>query len=203
MPEEIQKPCAVAPRDLLCRVLRLLPISKEKLRLALVSKAWKEAMLDPNSHADRLTGQAIDVRAPPMGDLLQGVSTLSPQMLPALRELTYTGHFIRPEVLSNTFAYLHEFQHLEHVEVTCHIDFNDWSALPRFKLPVNYKTLSITLGNAHNHMPEYFMQGVGDTALPLVTHLRVLDDEGFPEECWLVHDWDRSRLGFAQARRSS
>lgn len=42
------------PQHLLCRVLSLVPLSKSKLQLGLVNKAWLQALIQPQSHSKQL-----------------------------------------------------------------------------------------------------------------------------------------------------
>ena len=42
---------------LLCRILSLVPLSKSKLRLCIVSRAWQDAILSPDSHSAQLPQQ--------------------------------------------------------------------------------------------------------------------------------------------------
>ena len=56
-----QQESAGAPeltQELLCRVLKLVPLCKAKLRLCSVNKAWKAALLDPHSHSEDLPAKA-------------------------------------------------------------------------------------------------------------------------------------------------
>ena len=41
------------PQALLCRILYYVPLTKQKLRLCTVCRAWRQALLHPQSHSEQ------------------------------------------------------------------------------------------------------------------------------------------------------
>ena len=57
MGQEAKSPIGLLPQRVLCQIMSDIPLSKQKLRLALVSKDWLSALLNPDSHSQDLPEQ--------------------------------------------------------------------------------------------------------------------------------------------------
>ena len=96
-------------------------------------------------------------------------TSFDPSKLPALKQLIFTGRLHQGPTTDTAFAHLHNFPALVHIEAaeefTC---MTSWSEFSCFKLPPTCRTLAMKVGEPGTRQ---FMEGIEQTALPLVTHL--------------------------------